>query len=134
MEITKDILDNREEIINIHHLLTSHKIAYTNLEDVNDCIVTISNMYSTSIEDVIKIVFTNISNIINHKPISAIDPTDTIADIGLYGVAVGDSLGAPFEFTRATPKLKYTGIISDIPSVCSIPICENDYTSTFCYR
>jgi len=32
----------------------------------------------------------------------------------LYGVAIGDALGAPFEFQKATPKIKYTGILSDI--------------------
>ncbi len=33
---------------------------------------------------------------------------------GLFGVAIGDALGAPFEFIRATPKIPYTGILSDV--------------------
>lgn len=31
----------------------------------------------------------------------------------IYGVAIGDALGAPHEFTRAKPKLEYTGILAD---------------------
>lgn len=31
----------------------------------------------------------------------------------VYGVAIGDALGAPFEFTRVSPKLKYNGILQD---------------------
>ena len=31
----------------------------------------------------------------------------------LYGVAVGDALGAPYEFRRVTPKLPYDGILVD---------------------
>jgi ADP-ribosyl-[dinitrogen reductase] hydrolase len=34
---------------------------------------------------------------------------------GLHGVAIGDSLGAPFEFSRASPKIPYTGILTDTP-------------------
>ena len=34
---------------------------------------------------------------------------------GLYGVAIGDALGAPHEFTRASPKIQYTGLFTDIP-------------------
>jgi ADP-ribosylglycohydrolase len=30
----------------------------------------------------------------------------------LYGLAIGDALGAPHEFIRATPKIPYTGIIN----------------------
>lgn len=30
----------------------------------------------------------------------------------IYGVAIGDALGAPHEFYRITPKIKYTGIIN----------------------
>lgn len=33
---------------------------------------------------------------------------------GLHGVAIGDALGAPFEFTRSTPKIKYDGILTDV--------------------
>ncbi len=32
---------------------------------------------------------------------------------GLYGVAIGDALGAPFEFARALPKVPYTGLFTD---------------------
>ena len=31
----------------------------------------------------------------------------------LYGVAIGDALGAPYEFRRASPKLDYNGILVD---------------------
>lgn len=35
---------------------------------------------------------------------------------GLYGVAIGDSLGSIFEFyNRSTPKLKWTGLLADVP-------------------
>jgi len=34
---------------------------------------------------------------------------------GLYGVLIGDSLGSVFEFNRSTPKLKWTGLLADIP-------------------
>lgn len=30
----------------------------------------------------------------------------------IYGTAIGDALGAPHEFSRVTPKIKYTGIIN----------------------
>lgn len=35
---------------------------------------------------------------------------------GLYGVAIGDSLGSIFEFyNRSTPKLKWTGLLAEVP-------------------
>jgi ADP-ribosyl-[dinitrogen reductase] hydrolase len=42
---------------------------------------------------------------------------------GLHGVAIGDSLGAPFEFTRSTPKIPYTGIITDITVKVRFQFC-----------
>ena len=33
----------------------------------------------------------------------------------MWGVAIGDALGAPFEFRQAKPKLTYTGIVADVP-------------------
>lgn len=34
---------------------------------------------------------------------------------GLYGVFIGDALGAPHEFRNITPKTEYTGLLLDIP-------------------
>lgn len=34
---------------------------------------------------------------------------------GLYGVFIGDALGAPFEFKNTTPKPTYSGILLDTP-------------------
>ncbi len=33
---------------------------------------------------------------------------------GLYGVAIGDALGAAHEFARSSPKVPYTGILTDV--------------------
>ena len=34
-----------------------------------------------------------------------------------YGVAIGDALGAPFEFIHAEPKLKYDGLLVKVPVI-----------------
>ncbi len=33
----------------------------------------------------------------------------------MYGLALGDCLGTPFEFSKTTPKMKYDGYVSTIP-------------------
>lgn len=42
----------------------------------------------------------------------------------LYGVALGDALGAPFEFRNAKPKLEYNGILQD----CDVSIPRRFHT------
>jgi ADP-ribosyl-[dinitrogen reductase] hydrolase len=36
----------------------------------------------------------------------------------IYGLAIGDALGAPHEFSRVSPKIKYTGIINTEHTLC----------------
>lgn len=47
----------------------------------------------------------------NNQPNKSLTYIDRIRG-SLYGLAIGDALGVPLEFSRITPKLSYTGLIN----------------------